>query len=1434
MMAPLKNNLLQSLLMLLMIGFMMTTSLTAQHSIQWQNCYGGSADEFPSKVITTNDNGIVSVGFTRSYDGNVSGMHALLDVWLMKTDSAGLLLWQKCLGGFGDDYGTDVIQTSDGGYAISGASRSRIGADVSLHIGDTTKYDYWIVKVDTNGIIQWQKTYGGTENDVAYSIKQTVDGGYIVVGSTSSNNIDVTGFHGGSTDCWVLKLDATGNLVWQKTLGGTGNDEAYSVIQANDGNYVVAGYTISIDGDVTGNNGNADYWVVKLDINGIIIWQHAYGGSNDDRAYSIIQTSDGGFAAAGYSKSIDGNVSGNQGSADYWLLKLDAAGAMQWQKTYGGTANDEAYSVIQCANGHYALVGKSSSIDGNVSANHGGYDYWFIETDNAGAILWQHSFGGKGVDEALSVTQTADLGFIIAGGTQTSSNGNVGSNNGNYDFWLVKLSKDSILQTVVANVLNNTICAGSTLTLPYIVSNSFGAGNVFYAQLSDLNGNFSNPSIIGSNASTVSGSISITIPPNVPIGIGYRMRIVSTNPWMEGHDNSFNISISSLKLTSPAYFNQVNISCYGFANGIINTNPTDGFPPYSYQWSPSISTLATVSNLSVGSYSLTVTDAFGCSRSNSATIGQPTPILTGAPVYFNSRNATCFGSNNGIINTNFTGGNAPYTYLWTPTGATTSTVSNLSSGSYTVVVTDVNGCTNSNNATIGQPSQILVGAPSHINSIAATCYGYSNGIVNTNFSGGTPPYSYAWTPTGATTSTISNLLAGTYTIVVTDANGCSRTTSQLVTQPTQVIPVINANRPTSFCIGDSVILDAGIYSSYMWSNGSSSQYLTAHFSGIYSVTVTNAAGCTGSASRVVTANSNPTPIITSGPTTICQGNSVILNAGNYSIYHWNNNSTTQTLTVTSTGNYSVTVTNGNGCTGTAAQSVVVNSNPTTNIITSGPPSFCVGDSVILDAGVFQSYIWSSGATTEYFTAYAPNNYIVTITDNNGCTGTASQVVIVFSNPTPFILGGPTNFCQGDSVILDAGNYSSYIWNDNTTNRTLMANTAGVFFVTVTNSNGCTGTDSKVVIVNPNPTPVISGSPTTFCQGNSVNLNAGSYSFYHWNNNSTSQILNANTSGTYSVTVTNSNNCTGTAAQTITVNPNPSPVITGSPTTFCQGDSIILDAGNYSTYHWNNSSTYQTLTANTPGTYSVTVTNSNNCTGTASQTVVVNPPPTPVIAGSPTTFCQGDSVILNAGNYSNFLWNDNSTNQTLTATGSGTYSVTVTNSNNCTGTAAQTVTVNPLPAIPTITLIGNQLQSSSIFGNQWYYNNVILNGDTNQVLNPPQDGNYTVIVTDSNGCTNTSGPYNFFSTAIGAMTDFIGIHIYPNPNNGNFTLTFNQLPKASAFQIVDVFGQVVYETNISSKESTYTISNSYLNGGIYFWQILSNKQMTANGKLVILK
>ena len=141
-MAPLKNNLLQSLLMLLMIGFMMTTSLTAQHSIQWQNCYGGSADEFPSKVITTNDNGIVSVGFNRSYDGNVSGMHALLDVWLMKTDSAGLLLWQKCLGGFGDDYGTDVIQTSDGGYAISGASRSRIGADVSLHIGDTTKYDY--------------------------------------------------------------------------------------------------------------------------------------------------------------------------------------------------------------------------------------------------------------------------------------------------------------------------------------------------------------------------------------------------------------------------------------------------------------------------------------------------------------------------------------------------------------------------------------------------------------------------------------------------------------------------------------------------------------------------------------------------------------------------------------------------------------------------------------------------------------------------------------------------------------------------------------------------------------------------------------------------------------------------------------------------------------------------------------------------------------------------------------------------------------------------------------------------------------------------------------------------------------------------------------------------------------------------------------------
>ena len=292
--------------------------------------------------------------------------------------------------------------------------------------------------------IQWQKSLGGTGYDEATSTQQTNDGGYIVAGESLSNDGDVTGNHGW-LDYWIVKLAATGAIQWQKSLGGTGYDEANSIQQTNDGGYIVAGRSESNGGDVTGNHGTSDSWIVKLDATGSIQWQKSLGGINGDVAKSIQQTNDGGYIVAGESDSNDGNVTGNHGNGDSWIVKLAATGSIQWQKTLGGTEEDYAYSIQQTNDGGYIVAGASYSNDGDVTGNHGDYDSWIVKLDVAGAIQWQKSLGGTNPDVAHSIQQTNDGGYIVAGYSE-SNDGDVTGNHGNGDYWIVKLGAATAIE----------------------------------------------------------------------------------------------------------------------------------------------------------------------------------------------------------------------------------------------------------------------------------------------------------------------------------------------------------------------------------------------------------------------------------------------------------------------------------------------------------------------------------------------------------------------------------------------------------------------------------------------------------------------------------------------------------------------------------------------------------------------------------------------------------------------------------------------------------------------------------------------------------------------------------------------------------------------------------------------------------------------------
>lgn len=338
-------------------------------------------------------------------------------------------------------YEMSVQQTVDGGYILGGFTGSNDG-DVSGHHGAE---DYWIVKLDASGDLQWQKTLGGSNGDNLFCVARTSDQGYIVCGQSASQDGDVTG-HNGYYDAWVVKLDASGTIQWQNALGGTAFDSGHSIRQTSDGGYIMNGMTRSSDGDVMGYHGNTDAWAVKLDPAGALEWQRALGGSGGDEGYGVRQTADGGYILTGTSDSNDGDATGNHGNGDVWVVKLDPVGAIEWQKQYGGSSGDEGYDIRPTDDGGYIVAAETYSSDQDVTGNHGEFDFWILKLDSVGNLVWQRALGGSEEDVPHVVQPTTDGGYAAVGVTW-SPDGDVTNYHGPLgDFWLVKLDATGTLQ----------------------------------------------------------------------------------------------------------------------------------------------------------------------------------------------------------------------------------------------------------------------------------------------------------------------------------------------------------------------------------------------------------------------------------------------------------------------------------------------------------------------------------------------------------------------------------------------------------------------------------------------------------------------------------------------------------------------------------------------------------------------------------------------------------------------------------------------------------------------------------------------------------------------------------------------------------------------------------------------------------------------------
>ncbi len=380
---------------------------------EFNKTLGGTADDVARSVIPALDGGYIMAGYTESINGDVSGNHGFNDAWVVHLNKRGEILWQRALGGSDYDVANFITHTPDGGYILAGGTDSNDG-DVSGQHGNG---DAWVVKLNPQGGIQWQRALGGSSFDAADAVIPALDGGFVMAGHTSSNDGDVSGLHG-SRDAWVVRLDNRGNIQWQKTLGGSGAEIAHSISTSLDGGYLISGYTESNDGDVSGYHGGRDAWVVKLDRDGGIQWQRALGGSGYDIAFSHSTTPDGGYILAGRTDGNDGDVSGQHGNGDAWIVRLDKNGYIQWQKTLGGSAFDQAISITNAWKSGFILAGQTRSNDGDVSGNHGLNDAWVVKLNPQGAILWQKTLGGPNSDGANAISRSLYSGYIMAGSTQ--------------------------------------------------------------------------------------------------------------------------------------------------------------------------------------------------------------------------------------------------------------------------------------------------------------------------------------------------------------------------------------------------------------------------------------------------------------------------------------------------------------------------------------------------------------------------------------------------------------------------------------------------------------------------------------------------------------------------------------------------------------------------------------------------------------------------------------------------------------------------------------------------------------------------------------------------------------------------------------------------------------------------------------------------------
>ncbi|MBP8085986.1 MAG: T9SS type A sorting domain-containing protein [Saprospiraceae bacterium] len=1017
----------------------------------------------------------------------------------------------------------------------------------------------------------------------------------------------------GSTDIYISKLNSSGDFVWAKSIGGSladGNFRSCMAINPANGDLYLTGYfngTADFDpGSGTSNLtsfGGDDIFISSLDASGNLIWAGHMGGSGSDIGKSIARDDDGDLVSTG---KFTGTADFNPGSGTVnlsgpgtYISKLDGDGGFVFAKKIG---NDTGNAIAVDGSNNIYTAGSFTgsqdfdpSVAGEFLLTANGTNFFISKLDDSGNFVWARLMGEGGYAEVNSIA-VENSGDVFTTGLLGAPS----------DF-----DPDSTDSYVISGYDDAEV----------FISKLDASGNFIYAE------SVGGPDISGYDAGNC---IAVDNAGNAIVA-GQWNYLFEVGPFM-AYSGQFNeesvlafIAKFGTEVASPlgvTITSSTNVLCYGQSTGSATAETSGGYPPYIYDWSNGESG-AEITDLAVGTYTVTVTDNNGITATAQVVITEP-PLLEFETPLIND--VSCNGESDGSIEADVSGGVSPYTYTWS-NGASLPSIFNLSAGTYAVTVTDNNGCTQFASYQVDQPDQLEISLVSLDNE---TCVGSNDGEITISITGGTNPSNAVWS-NGYTGTTNTGLDPGIYSVTITDNNDCTQTADYTILPGIPVEINLVLIHDVS-CAGGtdgnvSVTGSSGVPPYvYLWSNGETGSFIDTLVSGLYSVTTSDSYGCFSTAEYMINEPSAITAQITQSSENQCAGDSTAdlsaMASGGTSPFTalWSNGVTGFENVNLGAGIYSVTITDANACisllsdtiseplaidvnavgtneTGSGANDGTATSNPT-----GGIPPF--------------NFLWNTGDTISTLSGLSPGTYTVTITDTNGCIAEGTALVNAFGCALDIIEGADLNICEKDTItiqptVMGGSGPLSYLWSDGSTGESLSVHQGGEYCVTISDEANCQDLDCVVVneIVIPSFTCPATDESTPGANDGAIQCDSlpGIIS-YLWSNDSTTSSIEGLSPGQYCVTVTEQNGCM--ASQCFYVQPGDCQLEVTSTVTGidCAGNStgsITLSAEHGTEpliYQWSNGATTSFVENLYTGIYTVTVSDANGCVDLNSFTI----------------------------------------------------------------------------------------------------------------------------------------------------------------------------------------------------------------------------------------